>query len=274
MVLRRRIGPAGPEVSQICYGAMRLQAEVDGRSAADHLCRLHDAGIDTIHSSHEYPTDAVFLDALRTAAGTGRTFAHIVKLAEPSFDDHLFDAARLEAAVDRRLTDLEVERLDCIQWMIRTPTPEDDSATVGALAEGRERIAETIAALRDGGKIGSVALFPYTAAVAEAAIKGGTVTNIAVYLNQIENRYTDLVDRCEAVVAIRPLAGGSLTEEGPAAVADALRYPLLHPAVATTIVSVNAATHLETAINAAGATRPNRAEFAAMRAEAGKRHGA
>ncbi|MEM7325633.1 MAG: aldo/keto reductase [Actinomycetota bacterium] len=266
MVLSRRIGGDGPAVSQICYGAMRLAAEVDGLTAADHLCRLHDAGITTIHSSHEYPTDQVLIDALASATGAGRSFEHIVKLAEPSFDERSFDAARLTRAVDRRLADLHTERLDCIQWMIRTPEPQDDAGTVGALEEGRDRINTCMAELVAAGKIGSMALFPYTRAIAEAAIDGGTAQNLAVYLNPEEDDYTDLADRCRSVIAIRPLAGGSLTAAGPDAVGDALRYPLLHPAVATTIVSINSTAHVSAAVTAAGGTVPDRDAFDEQRA--------
>lgn len=247
---------------------MRLTAQIDEASAAIHLCRLYDEGIDTIHSSHEYPTDPILIEAVRAAGKTGRTFRHITKLAEPSYDHHRFDARRLEAAVDQRLVDLGVKQLTCIQWMVRTPTPQDNSSTLEVLEEDRSQILDCLDGLLASGKIGAVALFPYTRAVAEAAIDGGIATTLTVYLNRIEDEYTDLADAGVSILAIRPLAGGSLADDRPSLIADAIRYPLLHPSVATTIVSLNSTAHLEAAVKAAGSVCPDQARFSAIRTAA------
>ncbi|MEM7274963.1 MAG: hypothetical protein AAF547_17915 [Actinomycetota bacterium] len=265
MTARRRLGPDGPQVSQLCYGAMRLRETVDGRSAADHLRLVHDAGIDTIHSSHEYDADPILLDALRAAAATGRRFHHIVKLAEPGFDDRAFDGARLEAAVDRRLAELGADTLACVQWLIRTPDPEDEAATVAVIDTAGAAMADTIQRLQATGKVQTFALFPYTAAVAAAALDHGLVSRFTVYLNRLEDQHTGLADRGATLIAIRPLAGGRLIADDPAVTADALRYPLLHPSVATTMVSVNSADHLRAVVEAAGSTAPDRAAFDRLR---------
>ena len=240
---------------------------VGGRSAADHLCLIHDAGIDTIHSSHEYDADPVLLAALAAASKTGRRFRHIVKLAEPGFDQDHFNGARLEAAVDRRLGELGAERLDCVQWLIRTPKPQEDQRTGAAVRDGLDDMAATIDRLVGAGKVGTVALFPYTGPIAATVLDHGLVSILTVYLNRVEDDFTDLADRGATLIAIRPLAGGRLITDDPDSVATALRYPLLHPAVATVMVSVNSTAHLEALVAAAGSTAPDRAAFDRLRVD-------
>lgn len=256
MVGRRRLGRNGPELSVIAYGAMRLPATVEGRPAADHLCRLHDHGIDTHHSSHEYDAHPVYLDALAAARRTGRRFRHIVKLSEPSFDHHRFDGDRLTVLLDERLRELDVEQVDSLQWLFRTPDPQDDEARLATLADQGDEIRAWIEARTAEGKVADVSIFPYSPAFAAAAVDAGLSRTLCTYLNLVEQEYLPLLDRVDAFIAIRPLAGGRLAGgEGPSAI-EAIAYTLAQPKVTTSVVSVNSTPHLHAALEAAGVPTP------------------
>ncbi len=281
-VPRRRLAPAGPELSQVCYGSMRLTPETAGGDPAAHLCRLHDLGIDTHHSSHEYDSHGLYLEALAAARGTGREFHHIVKLAEPGFDHHRFDGSRLTALLDDRLTELKADIIASVQWLFRTPDAQNSEARVAALTAQIEEIAAWSNSQVEAGKIGNLSFFPYSTEFASAVMKSGVSTTPAMYLNLAELESAPFVDESDGFIALRPLAGGRLTADpvtaddlvSPAVAAfansllpeerivTALRFPLLHPAVTTTVISVNSPDHVDRLLTVAD-TAPDEEAFKA-----------
>jgi aryl-alcohol dehydrogenase-like predicted oxidoreductase len=276
---RRNLGADGPSISQITYGAMRLSpAAVPDGDPVRHLCRLHDAGIDTHHSSHEYDSHGVYLEALSAARATGRRFNHIVKLSEPSFDQHRFDGARLSALIDTELKTLGAESLTSVQWLYRTPDAQDLAGRLAGMRRDRDEIAAWAEAEVTAGRIQNLSVFPYAIAFAEAAIELGLSNTPATYLNLAELESIDLLEPSDGFIALRPLAGGRLTADNPQAdelvdpraaaaalapmtvaerAATALRFPLLHPAVTTIVVSLNGVGHLEAVLSAAADVEPN-----------------
>lgn len=251
MVARRRLGPDGPTLSQISYGMMRFGAIPADTDPADHLCYLHDLGIDTHHSSGEYDTYDAYLAALAKARAGGRSFLHVVKVAEPSFDDDRFDGARLTKLVDRRLRELGADTIHSLQWLFRTPDPQDSAKRCSLVAEQADEILEWAAAQHRAGKILNLSVFPYSLEFAQSVLDATISTTFTVYLNVAELEYLSLLDTAESVLAIRPLAGGRLSTD-QSTIDDALRFPLLHPRVVSSVLSVNSSGHADVAVAAAG----------------------
>jgi aryl-alcohol dehydrogenase-like predicted oxidoreductase len=276
-------------VSQLTYGTMQLRANADGRSASDLLCHLHDLGVDTHHSSHEYDTHPLYLDALTEARTTGRTFHHLVKLSAPSFDNNRFDSAALHSLVDAELAALGTERLASVQWLARTPDASDLAGRLQLLRDQNDEILGCFDELVASGKVANVSSFPYHPDFASAAIASTTATTLCTYLNLAELEYVELLDRATSFIAIRPLAAGTLLAdpadrpepgtEPPGAPAGratlarrcpdparragvATTFPLLSPRVATVVVSMNSAHHIESLVEAAGSVTPDADAFA------------
>lgn len=283
-VKRRTLGPSGPSLSQITYGTMRLTPEAVGeQSPADHLCRLHDLGVDTHHSSYEYDSHAVYLDALDQARRTGRAFQHIVKLSEPGFDSNRFDGSRLTSLIDNELSSLGAETIASVQWLFRTPDAQDSDGRIAGFNSQRDEIAAWSATQIKAGKIQNLSVFPYSLSFANAVIESGITGTLTTYLNLAELEATPLLDGCDGFIALRPLAGGRLTMDDPQAdelvdprraaaylaqigdpakrVATAARFALLHPSVTTTVVSVNSPSNVEAMVEAAGDIDADRAGF-------------
>lgn len=269
-MLRRKIGKDGPEVSQVSYGTMRMLPEVDGVSATALLCELHDAGVDTHHSSYEYETHSLYLEALRKAKQSGRRFKHIVKLSVPSFDTPIFNTQQLAHHIDRELSQLGTEQIASLQWLFRTPDAAATEQRIAQFAEQKSEINSALESLKAQGKIGNVSVFPYAPEFAEAALKEVPDRTLCTYLNLWERDYNHLLDRVDAFLAIRPLqalaANDSSTpgdQSVESLVKNALRYPLLHPRVSTVIVSVNRKEHRDELIEVCAEVEPNISQFEA-----------
>ena len=259
MTKRRSLGRAGPSLSQITYGTMRLANTPDAERPLNLLMRLHDAGIDTHHSSFEYDSYPLYCETLDQLRRTGRSIQHIVKLAEPSFDHTSFDAARLCSAIDARLRELGTDHLAVVQWMCRTPDPLDDHLSDRIAHHQRAEITECFESLEADGKVGAFAVFPYITSFGVTAKRELGVRAVCSYLSLFEQKSQSLLQAWRPFIALRPFAGADSTVDSAPEVAAieprpehryeaALRYPLLHPAVATTVVSVNTEPHVDLAI--------------------------
>ena len=279
-VARRRLGPDGPLLSQICYGSMRLGVIDEAGRRADHLCQLHDLGIDTHHSSHEYDSHSIYLTALGKARATGRRFRHIVKLADPGFDHDRFDPVRLGRLFDRSRAELGVDTIDSVQWLFRTPDPNDDLRRIATVTEQAEEVKAWATTQMENGTLRNLSFFPYSLPFADTIMRQEISATPATYLNMAERESITLLDRSHGFIALRPLAGGrlvgdpvvpdELVDDRVASVfsslspADraltALRFPLLHPSVTTTVVSVNSPGHIDQVMEVA-TTQPDIAAF-------------
>ena len=255
----RTIGRHGPEISQVTYGTMRLRAETDGRSAAQLLLDLSEAGIDTHHSSHEYDTHHLYLDALGVAKRQGLSFKHIVKLTSPNWEDTKFNPTAIRDLVDRELRSLGAETLVSVQWLFRTSDPQNDTTRIRQLREQESEIRSTFSDLIEAGKICDVSIFPYSVAFARKALEVVPTPTLCTYLNLRELEYVDLLTDLESWIAIRPLAGGEIVDQHE--IAAALRFPLLHPKVATIIVSANQKRNVDQLLAATASVEPNEAKF-------------
>lgn len=260
----RTFGTTGVRFPQVTVGTMRL-AEIEDLTPAKYLCELHDLGLTAHHSSAEYASHGIYLDALSQAKRTGRRFSHIVKIAEPHFDSSLFNGPRFVTRVHEELASLRCDTIDNLQWLVRTPSVADDEGRISLLHDQRDEIAVTLNDLRLAGTVRSVSCFPYSAAFARKAIEMKSVDGLCTYLNLLEIDIPPSVANGAGYLAIRPLAAGKLN---PAASCDdqmhdvlsalglepadligtALGFPLLHPNVASVIMSFRSIAQAERAL--------------------------
>jgi aryl-alcohol dehydrogenase-like predicted oxidoreductase len=261
--------------------------------AARLLEHLWDRGVTTLHSSSEYDTHGFFCEALQKlrARRPGARPVHISKIAAPHFEDAGFSASLLRSRVERQLQDLGAERLDVVQWLLRSKPIRDD-VRLSTLASCRDELEATWADLRREGKVGALASFPYARPFAERVLDLPACEGLVTYLGPAELEMAPLLDGLAAAgqgfVAIRPLLAGRISEalwserngDLPAAerarlrrgfealgvapqgaAGFAVRFPLLHPAVCSVMLGVSTRDHADAAIAAAGAATPDRARF-------------
>lgn len=260
----REFGDTGIRLSALCFGSMRLDPNRLSPSDAKTLVlHLLDRGVTTFHSSAEYETHAFFCKTLRAARIDRRTedIVHISKIAVPHFEEPAFTGKRLREHVDAQLAELGAERLDIVQWLIRSK-PIEDGPRLKLLAECAAELAVVWAELQREGKVGALASFPYSASFAASSLRLPTCAGLVTYLNLIELEAVawldDMRQNGQGFVAIRPLAAGRIGPDRFSSMGIArndllrvaLQFPLLHPAVASTVLSVSSIQHADAALDA------------------------
>lgn len=307
----RQFGKTGLQVSEICYGTWRY-ASPDGHrdeqseQGEKALRSALDQGINFIHSSHEYGTrwltGSVLADHPRRA-----DIHHIIKVNEPDFGDEAFDRGRFRRQIENALRELHAERISVVQHLQRGPiskkvvyTSQADQTRISGFSETAGELAEEVDKLKQEGKIGSLASFPYTVGFAQKAVASGVYDGLVAYFNLLETEWVDLFEEMKArgmgFIGIRPLLAGMLTDRridrstlaqddrlsdsswdakyaqlerlrrelnlSPASWTQyAIRFSLCHPIIASTAVSINKPAQLTDALAAANGNYPGQDEL-------------
>jgi aryl-alcohol dehydrogenase-like predicted oxidoreductase len=225
---------------------MRLDRAGDVRDATNLLDRARDIGISTFHCSSEYETFPLFREAWRAARLHETTV--IAKVAAPHFGETEFSAPAFRKKVETYLAELDIERIDVVQWLLRFDLKQE-SGRRQIHERGRDAIGAVIDALQREGKIGAMVSFPYTDGLAALALREVWCDGLAVYVNPLEREMDERVaeagERGKAVVAIRPFAAGRLFSETELGADDALGHVFGFDAVATSVVSASSTDHLD-----------------------------
>jgi aryl-alcohol dehydrogenase-like predicted oxidoreductase len=240
-----------PAEKSIILGTMRLlELERSSEQMHDFLRAVFRLGIRKLHSSSEYGSFSVLSDLLVSAArnGTPYEFRHVVKLAEPSFDDPDFDARRLEAKIGEYCRKLATNRIDDVQWMWRFDL-KDDKKRVSHFERRLENIVEVVARLKQNGLIKRFFCFPYSRDFASYALEHRTIDGLVVYRNYIEREYDDHIERCHDLgkkcIIIRPFFSNiENTQSSEKSHLERLSFSLNKPAIESAILSSNSIDHL------------------------------
>lgn len=257
---RRRFGGREVELSALSFGSMRLRAERSDRQHLELLLHLVDRGVTTFHSSSEYETFPRFTSLLRELqrARPQARLEHVVKLAAPHFGEDRFVVADLVRRLDAYRAALSSPRIDVVQWMVRFDL-QQENRRLQILQESAAELGDAVACLREQGWIGAFACFPYTQGFAQAVLAQPWCDGLVDYLNLHERERVALLPELQragqGLVALRPLLAGELI--GRASPAAALRFPLLHPAVASEVLSIGSIAHAEVAFAALDELRPD-----------------
>ncbi|MEL6927012.1 MAG: aldo/keto reductase [Cyanobacteria bacterium J06600_6] len=278
-MLTREFGQSGIKLSPVTFGTMRVDPQQINLDAALALITyLYEHGVNTFHSSHEYDTDSFFCDVLSKfhQQNPSAEIKHIAKIGVPHFGEGDFKSDRLIALVENRLRDLNTERLDLVQWLVRHQ-PNEDQYRLPILADCQSELETTWSKLQQQGKVGALTSFPYSSSFAEAVLRFPTCQGLVTYLNLMETEMASLLsqmsERGQGYVAIRPLCGGLLTGDharntdapeseqiqkilaalniSPTYLTKlAIQFPLLHPVVTSVMVSVSSIDHAQEVISA------------------------
>ncbi len=217
---------------------------------ADFFCNLHRRGVRLLHSSNEYDSFGLLCDVLTEirSRDCGVQFKHVVKLAEPSFDDERFDALRLGQKVDAYLSALVCDRLDTVQWMWRRDL-DDDVKRIRDMARATPHIAAVFETLKAEGKIVYVGCFPYSVDFASEVSGSKMIDRLIFYRNPLEKDYDHLLEKCivsgKKVIALRPFAAGMAFQEPTRTAVDLIKYALGHECVAGTVFTATKSEHVD-----------------------------
>lgn len=291
-MIPREFGTTGIKLSPVTFGSMRLDPKrIELEKAIELISYLYESGVNTFHSSHEYESDAFFCQVMQrfNSLNPNAEVLHIAKLGVPHFDEAEFNGARLVTLVEQRLRQLDTERLDLVQWLVRHQ-PNDDLHRLSILADCQQELNETWSKLQHQGKVGVLTSFPYSVPFANEVLQIPNCKGLVTYLNLLELEMTPVLEameqRGQGYVAIRPLCGGLIISENiedlenntaknsqlraiintlNIQIADltkfAVLFPLLHPAVASVMVSVGSKKHAEQIIGAVDDAKSDRPAF-------------
>lgn len=267
------------DVSVICYGPMRAAQNREDPNLAVHKRAMRtaiDRGVNFIHSSYEYGVRWMMNDVLKDHPKR-HELLHVIKAPVPDWDDPDFNADKFERIIDEALQELCTDRIALVQWMWRC-RPHDEQHRLPLLDRIHDNVIDAFERLREKGKVGHLACFPYFPESASAAMTHQSEQVLIAYYNPLEMEMSSVIDKLEqserGFLAIRPLYEGVLTnryasqadlpdghrlgkekyndafrarnrlaEAIPAAEADmtrfAIRFPLLSVNCASVIVGLN-----------------------------------
>jgi hypothetical protein len=240
-----------PRRQSLALGTMRmLNVERSEVEWLDFLSRVHALDLQSLHSSVEYDSFPLLSSLLSqgSKAESFPMFRHIVKLAEPGFDDGDFDASRLRSKVEAYISALSTPILHDVQWMWRQGLDEDEQR-VAHFEHQLDSIAEEVGRLKRDGLIERFFCFPYSIAFGRVALEHEAIDGLIVYRNVQETVYDQLIDRSYEVSKpchiIRPFNAGAATVADQRTHADHLSFALDKPAIECAILSSNSIEHLE-----------------------------
>ena len=112
----------GIKPEEVVFGTMRM---TEYNYSVEYWVKLinefYDLGLLKHHTSNEYESYPFYCEVLSKfyEAYPNKKIKHIVKLADPSFQEPEFDGQRLLQKIQSYLKDLQTDSLHAIQWMWR-----------------------------------------------------------------------------------------------------------------------------------------------------------
>jgi aryl-alcohol dehydrogenase-like predicted oxidoreductase len=225
------------------------------------LSQIYYRGVDTFHTSIEYESFPILVDAVK-AARSDSNFRpkFVVKLADPHFGEEHFSGERFCRRIDEYCNRLSVDSLDCVQWMWRSNLKDDAQRCKDFADASKGEIERTFELLKSTGRVRSVVCFPYSVAFASSAIEHDWVDGLAIYRNPLEVEYEQILESANArgkwIMALRPFSAGGIFQSGKSmnVVRDAISYCFSHTAVRSIVVTFSSILHLEEIEKACSAT--------------------
>jgi aryl-alcohol dehydrogenase-like predicted oxidoreductase len=180
-----------------------------------------DLGINVVHSSYEYKT----IEQLGICLGKHpkrHELTHIIKVNSPDHGEARFDKHLFRNRIEEALITLHTDRIDVVQHLQRGISSEiayhieGDERRNSEFPVVLEELLDIFNQLKQEGKVGLLASFPYTTGYAKEAIKSAEFDALAAYYNPIEvemaDLFPDLQQQGMSLLAIRPLLAGLLTD--------------------------------------------------------------
>lgn len=201
---------------KLVFGTMRLsEIERSIEGWVQFFIALHELDVRKIHSSSEYQSFPLFCEILKRIRQIKPEikFEHVVKLAEPSFDEAGFEASRFEQKINNYLELLGTDRVADVQWMWRANL-DNEGRRIDNFKAASNKIANGAEKLKNAGRMERILCFPYSVPFAFLAANNPTFDGLTVYRNESEREYDDAIDKAhergQITLIIRPFFGGKL----------------------------------------------------------------
>jgi aryl-alcohol dehydrogenase-like predicted oxidoreductase len=210
---------------------------------------VYDLGIRTLHSSSEYDSFPLLCEILGSLKRSNPSirFRHIIKLANPSFDEDGFSLPRLKHAIGNYRNRLQSDRIEDVQWMWRNNL-SDENQRLADFSKSVSTITEAIFTLKSQALINRFFCFPYTTEFGQMAIEVPAVDGLVVYRNYEEILYDTLIDVCaernKAAIIIRPFNGGATLRNRIDTPKSNLAFAINKPAIESAIISSGNLDHI------------------------------
>lgn len=221
-----------------------LDKDLNTNQVTNIIEKGYDIGITTHHSSFEYSSHQLYTNALK-ASTCKKNIKHIVKLAAPHFEEQKFCGKTLKTKVESQLKILNIDRIDVLQWLVRSK-PINDFDRLNTLSTQELEIEECLLDLKKSGVIKSIFSFPYSVPFANEIVKRNYIDGIIAYLNTKERDFKNFANSVP-FIAIRPFLGGDLVDSKESAeqkIHDCLKYVDSNKTVISKIISINSIQHL------------------------------
>lgn len=209
--------------------------------------QLYEGGVRWLHNSSEYESDALFLAVLQkfNEQNPGKRFYHMVKLAEPNFDEDFYSHDRFVKKIKLRCNQLKVHKIDICQWMWRNQL-NDDTQRLLSLKSQLSTVIESFNLILRDDIVSSFCCFPYTPAFANLCLSANLINSFAVYRNPLEREYDDILthELSKNCYAIRPFKAG-LALDPQTSVAALLDYASQPNSVAGVVVTASQSIHIQ-----------------------------
>jgi hypothetical protein len=224
---------------------MRMTSQrKDVNAWADLLTTLYENGVDTLHSSMEYESFSLLTEALRLLykKSDNIKFKHVVKLADPSFNEEHQSYKRIRIRIEQYKKALMCNQIHMVQWMWRDDL-HNDSLRLSKFYKSIHELETEIFKIKNDGLINEFLCFPYTLEFGLASLESAVIDGYTIYRNPNEILFQPLLDQAykksKDVYSIRPLAAGSLIQNADWNLNSLIKFSYNHPGVKGIIVSIS-----------------------------------
>lgn len=231
---------------RILFGSMRMSEHDVGTEHWVSLFNfMYNEGISIHHVSGEYESFVLYCEVLTEFRKKfpRKRIQHIVKLAEPNFQDTEFCEETFFRKINEYRTSLNCSvELFGIQWMWRNNLKDDNLRCI-QFSENIDLIDDSVRKAKSLGLIQNFFVFPYTVQFANTVLRVESEKNdffdgFIVYRNFHELEYDDILKySAKNHYILRPFNAGKVLENSSPK--EALNFALNHANVAGSIVSIS-----------------------------------
>lgn len=244
----------GVKPEEVVFGTMRMtEYNYSVEYWVNLINEFYELGLVKHHTSNEYESYPFYCEVLSNFYKTypSKKIKHIVKLADPSFQEIEFDGQRMLQRIQSYLKDLQTDSIHAIQWMWRGNL-ENKAQRLVDFNESSIQFEKSIEELKSNKLIEHFLCFPYDVEFAEAAINKKFIDGLVVYRNISELEYSDVLKLShefkKSSYIIRPLAAGKALEinSNPA---ELISFSINLPSIMGAIVSLSSIEKLKSLLN-------------------------
>ena len=222
----RKVKGTDLEFSAITFGTIwftnsRTRPHIDPEVGKRALHAALDSGVNVIHSSFEYLTRPMVRTVLKERGNRDQLY-HVIKVPSPDSNARAlkhdnFMPAYFRVCVEEALLQMDLERVDLLQWIQRDDTTGDPARSIPKFHALRDDLVATFEKMRDEGKVGYLSTFVYEPEFAKEAAKADCIQGFMFYYNLFDTTlfpcFEALRESGKSALAFRPFHGGLLTQK-------------------------------------------------------------